>query len=542
MFSVGVLAYEILTGAVPYSATTVDKLFEQILNKSPPPTPKLAEPISAILTRALAKDPEARFPTMHAFRDAVAEQRRRIDSPRSKSRTVMIAAVAVLAAVALGLWWHSRREPARPGDTYVERALEEYDVFYNDMALSSLRAALREAPLHPRANAYMILFGGAPVVDRDAALAAAKRALPDTREHSKDHALLVAAIAYAEQGAGAARDALAASAAEHSRELEFWAAELDFRSGRYEAARTEYRALLAETAKQFRGRVYDHYSSVLLYLDEPDEALRIGTLYRDAFPGEADAVGVYATTLAAAGKLADARAAAEDAVRLNEGEDTLAGLAKVLALQAFTATPHDESLFARSLALYQQSVDRAGPSRRPLRRAALGFLQWIHGDVAAAKATVAPCLAGGADATARERGMCLFVAGIIDPAHSDPIAAQLDDLAFQAQPTHPAYGSPTSLARLVRARIHFFGGGCVIDPTRADVATPPSAIDEARYTAPLDFYGAYHVPFFATYALCERAALLASEGDRAGARALLEPVAKRAPNRTWLLDALARLE
>jgi serine/threonine protein kinase len=541
VFSVGVLAFEILTGAVPYSATTVDQLFEQILNKPVPATPKLAEPIAAILTRALAKDPEARFPTMSTFRDAVAEQRRRIDSPRSRTRLVaIIAAIVVLASVAL--WWRSHRDHSRPGDAYVARALEEYDVFYNDMALSSLRAALREAPLHPRANAYMILFGGAPAADRDAALAAAKRALPETHERGKDRALLTAAIAYAEQGAAPARDALDAIGADHSRELQFWAAELDFRSGRYEVTRDEYRALLADTAKQFRGRIYDHYSSVLLYLDDPDEALRVGTLYRDAFPGEADAVGVYATTLAAAGKLAEARAAAEDADRLNEGEDTLAGLAKVLALQAFAATPHDEALFARSLELYQQSVDRAGPSRRPLRRAALGFLQWIHGDVAAAKATVAPCLTGGADASARERGMCLFVAGVIDPAHADPIAGQLDELASQAQPTRPSYGSPTSLARLVRARIHFFGGGCVVDPTRPDVATPPSAIDEARYTAPLDFYGAYHVPFFATYALCERAALLASEGDRAGARAVLEPVAKRAPDRTWLLNALARVQ
>ena len=100
------------------------------------------------------------------------------------------------------------------------------------------------------------------------------------------------------------------------------------------AAHDEYKALLAEPAPQFRGRIYDHDSSVLLYLDEPAEALRIGTLYRDAFPGEADAVGVYATTLAAAGKLDEAVAAAEDALRLNEGEDTLAGLAKVLALKA----------------------------------------------------------------------------------------------------------------------------------------------------------------------------------------------------------------
>src|SRR6185312_11355915 len=99
------------------------------------------------------------------------------------------------------------------------------------------------------------------------------------------------------------------------------------------------------------------------------------------------------------------------------------------------------------------------------------------------------------------------------------------------------YGAPASLARLVRARAKFFGGGCIAPPEPAS-----GPVDDSAYTAPLDFYAAYHVPFFATYALCERAAVMASKGDRAGARALLEPVAKRVPNRTWLLAALARLQ
>jgi hypothetical protein len=54
---------------------------------------------------------------------------------------------------------------------------------------------------------------------------------------------------------------------------------------------------------------------------------------------------------------------------------------------------------------------------------------------------------------------------------------------------------------------------------------------------PVDFFAAYHVPFFATWAICERAAALAKTGDRAGARALLESWAARAPNRTWLVRA-----
>jgi len=326
---------------------------------------------------------------------------------------------------------------------------------------------------------------------------------------------------FATHGPAAARTALTDAGAVTDRELAFWSAELDYRASRYTVAHDEYEALLAEPAPMFRGRIYDHYAAVLMYLDEPDKALQIGTLYRDAFPGEADAVGVYATTLAAAGRYPDAIAAAEEALRLNEGEDTLAGLAKVVALSG----DHP-----RARELYQRSLDRAGPNRRPLRRAALGLLEWIDGDTDAAKLVLSPCLAD----PARERGPCLFVGGLVDREDADQYAEQLDQLAA-AKDGRPPYGSPASLARLVRARTAFFGGGCLVDPRRPDVVTPMTSIDESSYALPIDFYAAYHVPYFATYALCEHAALLAARGDKSGAKALLAPVAHRAPGRTWLL-------
>ena len=502
VFSVGVLAYEVITGKPPYTATTMDQLFKQIASDRPPSLPD--ERVAAIFERAVAKDPAERWPSMVALRDAIAAERR----PRMKRWPIVLAAVAALA-IGVVAWWQTRPTPDRPGDTYVRRALEEYDVFYNEKAFSSLRAALALSPDHPRANAYMVLFG-AP----DANLDACKRALA-TAHGDKEHALVEAAIALVERGPAAARALLPPA----DRELAFWAAEMDYRAGNYATARDEYKALLDDPAPRLRGRIYDHDSSVLLYLDEPAEALRIGKLYRDAFPGEADAVGVYATTLAAAGQMKEAVAAAEDALRLNEGEDTLAGLAKVLALAGDRA---------RARELYQRSLDRAGPTRRPLRRAALALLQWSDGDPAAALATVAPC---STDA-ARERGACLFVAGLIDPTRAEEIAQQLDALAASSTPTRPAYGAPRSLARLVRARAHFFGGGCVVAGTGGSGST-------VDYEVPLDFYAAYHVPYFATWAACEKAALLAANGDNAAARATLEPIARRAPNRTWLTAALA---
>lgn len=516
VFSVGVLAYELLAGKPPYTATSMDALFQQILDRKPPSLEGVPDNVSTIVMRALEKDAAARYPSMAALRDAVAHARR---PKRSKWPLVAIAAVLLAGGSAATYALTHHAAAAQPGDKYVRRALEEYDVFYNDKALSSLRSALRIAPDHPRANAYMILFGGAPPEDRDAAIAAAKRARPKTADRSKDRALLDAAITYTERGAAEAKAALLAAGAAQDRELAFWAAELDWRSGQFAAARDGYRALFASPAKQFRGRIFDHYSSVLIYFDDPEEALRVGTLYRDTYPGEADAVGTYATTLAMAGKLTEAEAAARDALRLNEGEDTLAGLAKVLALKGDHAGAKQ---------YYAQSLERAGTTRRPIRRAALGLLQYIDGEVDAAKATVAPCLTD----TARERGACLWVAGMIEP--TEQIAAQLDALAADATPTKPAYGFPASLAASVRARAKFFAGGCVVD------ATPTSEIDPSTYHVPLDFYATYHVPFFATWATCEEAAALAAHGDKASAAKLLEPAATRAPGRGWLVTALQR--
>jgi serine/threonine protein kinase len=530
VFSLGVLAHEILSGKPPYAAASMAELFRQIKNVEPPPIDKIPDGVAAIVRKAQDKSPSERQASMTVLRDELAAERARLFAPPARRWPVVAAAGLVLAAgLAAFIWWRANRPaPTHPGDDIVQTALDEYDVFYTDKAMSSLRKALAVTPDHPRANAYLILFGGGQQADRDLAITGAKRARATTDEHSKDRALVDAAIAYAEQGAPSARAALIGTGAPSDRELAFWAAELSYRGGNYASANDEYRELLADPAPSLRGRIYDHYSSVLLYLDEPTEALRIGKMYRDAFPGEADAVGVYATTLAAAGKSAEAITAAEEALRLAEGEDTLAGLGKVVALSGDHARAKD---------LYKRSLDRAGASRRPVRRAALALLQWLDGELDAARATVAPCLPGGADAAVRERGACLFVAGVLEPARATEIASQLDGLAADATPVRPAYGAPMSLAGLVRARATFFGGACILAP---EPVPDPVAVDAAAYVAPLDFYAAYHVPFFATWALCERAALTAASGQRPRAAKLLDDAAAKAPNRTWLVETAKR--
>lgn len=528
VFSVGVLAHEILRGKPPYTATTMDGLFRQITTEEPPPLPKVPAEVVAIVARALAKDPTARWPSMEALRQALHAERTRLFAPPARRWPLVAAVLLLTLGGGVGVWaWKANKPVAtRPGDDLVTRALGEYDVFYNDKALSSLRAALAIAPEHPRANAYMILFGGASDIDRARAVDVGKRVR--TSQSGKDRALLDAAVTLVEEGPVAARKSLATPT---DRELAFWAAELDYRAASYAAARDEYKALLADPAKSLRGRIYDHYSAVLLYFDDPVEALRIGTLYRDAFPGEADAVAVYATTLSAAGRHAEAITAAEEALRLAEGEDTHAGLGKVLALAGDRTRAKDH---------YRQSIERAGVNRRPIRRAALAMLHMIDGELDAARAITAPCLSQTEpEAQKPERGACLFMAGVIDPANAERAAVALDTLASQATLTQPPYGNPASLAKLVRAREKFFGGACVID---TGVLSAPAVDVGAAYETTLDFYVAYHVPFFATWALCEQASLLVATGDHVQAAALLRPVVNRAPNRHWLGTTLNRLQ
>src|SRR5690606_35838411 len=203
----GVLAHEILAGKPPYSATSMDDLFRQITKETPPPLEGVPPAIEDIVAKALAKRPDDRFPTMQALRDRIRAERLKRFAPRARRWPLLVAIAVVLVggAAAFMLSRPPSAPPDGPGDEQVRRALADYDVFVNDRALSSLRAALTLAPEHPRANAYMLLFGGASDADRAKALAAGPRARVRTEEGSKDRALLDTAIALAERGPAAAR-------------------------------------------------------------------------------------------------------------------------------------------------------------------------------------------------------------------------------------------------------------------------------------------------------------------------------------------------
>jgi len=80
-YALGILIFNTLTGRLPFEATTAHILMQKHLNEPPPPVhtlrPGLAEALSPVLARALAKLPEERYPEVTdlaaAFRAAAGD-------------------------------------------------------------------------------------------------------------------------------------------------------------------------------------------------------------------------------------------------------------------------------------------------------------------------------------------------------------------------------------------------------------------------------------------------------------------------------------
>lgn len=90
LFSVGVVAYELLTGRQPFTGDSATAVAYQILHEDPPSArslvPELPPSIDAVLERALAKSPEARWQRARELGDAVrtvAREMRSTEEARS---------------------------------------------------------------------------------------------------------------------------------------------------------------------------------------------------------------------------------------------------------------------------------------------------------------------------------------------------------------------------------------------------------------------------------------------------------------------------
>lgn len=93
LFSLGVLLFELLTGRRPHGdGLALPDLARRVASADAPPVrslcPDLPEPFAAVIDRCLARDPEARFPTAAALRDALEA----VDAFRRAFAPVRVAA------------------------------------------------------------------------------------------------------------------------------------------------------------------------------------------------------------------------------------------------------------------------------------------------------------------------------------------------------------------------------------------------------------------------------------------------------------------
>ena len=106
VYAMGVVLYEMFTGRVPIDDDNTARLVRRIVREAPPSVaslrPDLPRDLAAILDRAVAKDPEARFPDALALADAIAafegQVLDRVLAEVSVTRAKMIKLMVILEA------------------------------------------------------------------------------------------------------------------------------------------------------------------------------------------------------------------------------------------------------------------------------------------------------------------------------------------------------------------------------------------------------------------------------------------------------------
>jgi len=119
VWALGAVVYEMLVGRRPFSADTAPGLVNSILNFEPPRVsssrPDVPPVFEEIIARALAKDPNARYPSAQEMaadlRSAIGDARSVANEDRGSGRGFRItplatAVVAGLALVAAAVGWH----------------------------------------------------------------------------------------------------------------------------------------------------------------------------------------------------------------------------------------------------------------------------------------------------------------------------------------------------------------------------------------------------------------------------------------------------
>lgn len=106
VYSLGVVLYEMLTGQVPFKADSGVGVAMKIVNEAPEPVdqvnPRVPAALAAIVNRAMAREPAARFPNATVMGEALENYRRLSEQMTAPGLQVPVAGGVAVAAVAAG--------------------------------------------------------------------------------------------------------------------------------------------------------------------------------------------------------------------------------------------------------------------------------------------------------------------------------------------------------------------------------------------------------------------------------------------------------
>jgi tRNA A-37 threonylcarbamoyl transferase component Bud32 len=170
-YALGVMAYELLSGVLPFKATTLPQMMEQHF-RSPVPAlsqrgtatkpPEHHQTLDPVLARAMAKSPEERFPTAKALVEALraASKGRAVEAPAKGKRSLAMPAVAgasVLGIAVVGVIL------MRPGNDDDDKPIERERPAAGALDEATVRLEVITRPPHAKVSRDGQLLGESPV-------------------------------------------------------------------------------------------------------------------------------------------------------------------------------------------------------------------------------------------------------------------------------------------------------------------------------------------------------------------------------------------
>jgi tetratricopeptide (TPR) repeat protein/predicted Ser/Thr protein kinase len=163
IFSIGLVFYEMLGGEQPFQSDSLATTVARIVHVEPPPLKNVPGPLAGVVSRAIAKDPEARYPTATALLDDLRRVQqggkpKRAPSPSGIFHQYRMLAAVALVAVALiavaifsvgSRLWHGSREAvthsvpgAATGEQSATLVVLPFDAVSDDSKLNAFGSGL----------------------------------------------------------------------------------------------------------------------------------------------------------------------------------------------------------------------------------------------------------------------------------------------------------------------------------------------------------------------------------------------------------------